>query len=63
MKSQVSPVLAVIVIVLVVAGIGFFLYKQSEGKTFSKSEASGRMGGNMEADPSKLQNANPGATK
>jgi cell division protein FtsN len=60
MKAQVSPVIAAIIIAVVVAGIGFYLYKQSEGKTFSKAEASGRMGANI--DPTKLQQAAPAET-
>ena len=57
MKSQISPVVAIIIVVVVLAGLGFFFYKQSEGKSFSKSEASGKMGSGI--DLSKLQQSAP----
>ena len=48
MKTQVNPLAAVIVLVLVVAGIGYLLWSQAGGKTFTKSEASGRMGAGLD---------------
>ena len=53
MKSQVNPVFAGVVIVIALAVIGYFVYTLSGGKTFTKSEASQRLGDKM--DFSKLQ--------
>ncbi|MEP6754107.1 MAG: hypothetical protein ABJA67_01295 [Chthonomonadales bacterium] len=53
MKSEVSPVVIAIAIVLVVIVGGFCLWKFTGGKTFSKDEAQGRL--EVKAiDPSKL---------
>jgi hypothetical protein len=57
MKSQVSPVIAAVLIVLALGGLGYFLFTQASGKTFTKSEmnnslSKGRM--DIKVDPSKL---------
>ena len=53
MKSEVSPVVVAIAIAIVVIVGGFFLWRFTGGKTFSKEEAQGRLE-IKEVDPSKL---------
>lgn len=55
-----NPLVAVVIIGVVVIGLGFFMWKQAMGKTFTKSEASGKLGSGF--DPSKLQGT-PSAPK
>lgn len=43
MKTEVSPVVMAIVIAVVVIVGGFFIWKFTGGKSFTKEEASGRL--------------------
>ena len=56
MKKEISPVIAGVILVIVVAVVGFFIYKKSEGTTFTKSSARGIQ---FDAGKVKLPNAPP----
>ena len=43
MKSEVSPAVVVGIVVAVLLVVGFFFWKGSAGKTFTKDEAQGRL--------------------
>lgn len=59
MKGQVSPVVAGIIVVVLLGGLGYWLFTKAGGKTFTKSEmnnsmSSGRM--DIKVDPNKIPN-------
>ena len=56
MKSELNPVIAVVVIALVV-GLGILFWSKGQGTTFTKAEAHGKLGERMDA----LTGAQPGA--
>lgn len=61
MKSEVNPVVAAVILLIVLAGLGYFMYVQSTGKTFTKAEAQGKgLGGNMDFSKFQLPQNAPG---
>ena len=40
MKGQVSPVVAVVIILIAALGIGYFVWSKAAGPSFSKDDAS-----------------------
>ena len=50
MKNEVNPIVAVIVVVVVLVGIGAFVWARSGGRTFNHNEARGRLGSSIDAD-------------
>lgn len=57
MKSELNPVIAVVVIALVVVGLGILFWSKGQGTTFTKAEAHGKLGERLDA----LTGAQPGA--
>ncbi|MCX6360740.1 MAG: hypothetical protein NT029_13070 [Armatimonadetes bacterium] len=54
MKKEINPVVAGVVLAVVVAVIGYFVYTRSAGTTFSKSESRGIQ---FDASKAKLPNS------
>jgi hypothetical protein len=52
LKKEISPLVAVVIIGVIVLGVGVFMWQKSAGKSFTKTEASGKLGSGF--DPSKL---------
>jgi hypothetical protein len=40
-KTEINPVVATVIVVIVVAIAGWYIYSNAGGKTFTKSEVSG----------------------
>jgi hypothetical protein len=54
MKKEINPVVAAVVLAVVVAIVGYFIYTKSAGTTFTKSGARGIQ---FDAGKAKLPNA------
>jgi hypothetical protein len=56
MKKEISPVVAIALIVVVLAGAGFFLWKQTGGRSAAQGKLTSDLDASkMEKDPEKLR--------
>ena len=63
MKNELNPIVAAVIVIVLLGGVGYFLYSRTGGRTFTKDEANAGMNsGRMEInfDASKAKAASPG---